>query len=135
MRDSEEDISFDALFTTKVIVTPSVSANPDLDPARLGPGENILTKRNGALMGFLDTEVFGIYSELMEQVDVIIDADPSRDVLMEYTRLMNKRDLSEEQRKLLLTTFYKEQPEVAEGTYRTESVYVGDSTEMEGFMV
>lgn len=131
MRDSEETSVFDLFFVQDVVVTPSVSANPDLDPANLGPDENLMIKRNGAILKLLNTEMFSIYGELMEQVDVILDADPTRKALAEFTRLMNQRELSQEDRHTLLTLFYKEQPEVSEGFFRAESFFFNQAEEVD----
>ena len=74
VRDSDETNIFDLIFVQEVVVTPSVSANPDLDPANLGPGENLALKRNGALKAFLtSTATFEIYEEIMERVNIILE--------------------------------------------------------------
>lgn len=131
VRDSEETNIFDLIFVQDVVVTPSVSANPDLDPANLAPDENLMIKRNGAILKLLNTEMFSVYGELMEQVDVILDADPTRVALTEYTRLMNQRELSQEDQHTLLTLFYKEQPEVSEGFFRAESFLFNQAEEVD----
>lgn len=134
-RDSEEETSLDLLFVTEVITKPSVSANPDLDPSNLGSGENLSFKRNDALKSFLSqTEVFDLYESIMEQVYILLDDDPDRDELVEFTRQVEKRGLKAEVKNLLMTTFYKEQPEVAEGEFRAESILLSPVQEMEGFM-
>jgi len=105
-------VPFDLIFASPVITKAGVSANPDLRESALAPGENLQIKSNGRLMAFLDTEIFAHYSEIMEQVEILRDADPSRDVLIEYSRLVDKRGFPQDKKNLLMTTFNTENPQV-----------------------
>ena len=133
-RKSNED-PFELVFSSPVITKPSVSANPDLDPSTVDSDEELQLKRNGALMAFLsNSEMFDIYMEIMGKIHVLLDDDPNRDVRVEYVNQLNKRDLSEKARNLLLTTFYEENPELVYEVLGSETYY-GDNEVMPIMMV